>query len=1570
MDTEREALLLSACPEVQAFCQRHGLGFEVVDLRWGVREADVSDHTMTELCLEELSRCQETSIGPTFVALLGDRYGPCPVPGLIEEREWEALAASLRARPRDLELVARRFQRDENAVPPTCVLQEPDVGEARGPEEASLASVLQAGALEARRLGLLSQEQWHRYHRSVLEWELEVGVLRPGAAARGVTVFLREIRDLDKHMLDECALLALDRLPDGCPDTGARGLLQRLKERLAEAHPEILQAHPLPWSRDLLNPKNKAHARYLRGLGEQFVASAHHQILAGLGARGAAPRDQAGLFEELRVHQRRQAAEAAAPLCGRQELLARLGRRLRDGERRAHPPLVLFGAPGVGKTALLCALAGAAPGLLGRKAVTALRVLGASWSSVDPGALPRSLALQLSLAFGLPPPPGPVLARRGRLAQFLQALLHAAARRDCESLVLVLDGVDALDGLGPGRDPLPWLPARCPPRVHVVLSACSGGRRPPRHALDALRAKIRDADAFVEVPPLAAGPGQDLVRGLLAAAGRTLSPAQRAALWAWLPDCGHPGRLRLAFEEARRWASFTVPAPLASTAEEATHHLCARLEDAHGRLLVSHVLGYIAASRFGLSEAELKDVLSLDDALLCEVYRAWTPPSRRLLRFPPLLWVRLRRDLGLCLARRPADGGQLLTLAHRQLAEVVSVRYLSEPERAQRHSILADFFSGAWSQGTKKLITLPLVGVPLSLDRKVAPQPLWFSDSVANERRLQELPRHLLLAGRTRELRQDLLGNVSWLVCRALSGGAEALLDDLDLCAQHLRCPEVGLIREAVRLSRPALELRGTEKSTLYTELLARLLFFSKSHPALVGQLCQQAQSWLRACPHPVLVPLAGFLQPPGGPLQATLTGCHKGITAVAWSQEQRLLVLGTHDGVVAVWHVEEERPVHFLPAHSGEVWCVRVFAQGTRAVSASTDRTLRLWGLLSGQQQLSIWDGGSANSTEPQTRSLHVDEAKQVLYLASGSKISAWALDTAALLFRVLGEASDPWLCAAWLAAPTRLLTVSQACVVSVWSAASGALQGKQRLSSVRGETPTCAAPLHKQGTVVAGFSNGSVSLISSKGDRLLEKLPKAVGLVEVSEDGSLLAAGFGKSVRIFLANAQGFQRFLATDLQHEDAVETAVFGPKNNLIVTASRDALIQVWSLSEQGTLLGLLDGVGAPLGTLVRAGALVVGASRWSSTFRAWDVSRARQRGACAPFPDRTGLTAVSHNGSYVYFPGVGEKNQVTIWDLAEGAARGALDTSSEVRCLEVAEQTKLLFAGLLSGAVLVFPLNSTLDVLCIPPPEARKAVNCMALSKEEERLAVAYDNMVLVLGVGPGDPCPVVDGPTFTFYTQLPDTIATVAVLADCRVAYGMTHGDLFLYECASSKVCPLEAHASRVSCVEVSHGGQLAVSGSEEGLLCLWDLGTCQCKLEMSYMGSIIRGVQCVCFSQDDKYLFSAWRDGSVLVWRALDGSLLAVQFVHAVVNRIIPTANGFLAPTRQGRLIRMRFQCPAASASPQDALQNFQKAVWMVKTRRREELAAGAGSAQDPGSEAPENETNPNKRSQVCLLL
>lgn len=63
----------------------------------------------------------------------------------------------------------------------------------------------------------------------------------------------------------------------------------------------------------------------------------------------------------------------------------------------------------------------------------------------------------------------------------------------------------------------------------------------------------------------------------------------------------------------------------------------------HGEIFVRHALGYLTASATGLSANELIDVLSCDDVVLDDVFEFHIPPIRRL---PPLLWTRLRLDLG------------------------------------------------------------------------------------------------------------------------------------------------------------------------------------------------------------------------------------------------------------------------------------------------------------------------------------------------------------------------------------------------------------------------------------------------------------------------------------------------------------------------------------------------------------------------------------------------------------------------------------------------------------------------------------------------------------------------------------------------------------------------------------------------------------------------------------------------------------------------------------------------------------------------------------------------------------
>jgi hypothetical protein len=59
-----------AYPKLRMWCEERNLEFQVVDMRWGIRDESTNDHQTTAICMQEIADCQKTSIGPNFVTFL------------------------------------------------------------------------------------------------------------------------------------------------------------------------------------------------------------------------------------------------------------------------------------------------------------------------------------------------------------------------------------------------------------------------------------------------------------------------------------------------------------------------------------------------------------------------------------------------------------------------------------------------------------------------------------------------------------------------------------------------------------------------------------------------------------------------------------------------------------------------------------------------------------------------------------------------------------------------------------------------------------------------------------------------------------------------------------------------------------------------------------------------------------------------------------------------------------------------------------------------------------------------------------------------------------------------------------------------------------------------------------------------------------------------------------------------------------------------------------------------------------------------------------------------------------
>jgi len=66
------------------------------------------------------------------------------------------------------------------------------------------------------------------------------------------------------------------------------------------------------------------------------------------------------------------------------------------------------------------------------------------------------------------------------------------------------------------------------------------------------------------------------------------------------------------FQQIIKWRSYDAPV-LPHTVDGVIAKLLEILEDTHGYLATSHILSLLSSSMYGLSEAELEDILSIDD---------------------------------------------------------------------------------------------------------------------------------------------------------------------------------------------------------------------------------------------------------------------------------------------------------------------------------------------------------------------------------------------------------------------------------------------------------------------------------------------------------------------------------------------------------------------------------------------------------------------------------------------------------------------------------------------------------------------------------------------------------------------------------------------------------------------------------------------------------------------------------------------------------------------------------------------------------------------------------------------
>ncbi|XP_023244232.1 NACHT and WD repeat domain-containing protein 2-like [Centruroides sculpturatus] len=905
MSLERNHLMEDVYPKIKEFCrEKHGLEFQVVDMRWGVRDEATDDHMTTDLCMREIQNCQRLSMGPNFVVFLGQKYGYRPIPTIIDGSEFRQIVDALTVMGYDNTLLSTWYQEDTNAIPSVFVLQPissilPNFNNKRMPQLQAqdqstwwttlenLQKFLRIAAQALYETKKMDKDAMHNYMMSVTEREVINGILNVKDTKNHCLAYVRHINNINMGNLREASKF-IDVINKNI-DVEAQNLLNNLRdERLVEKiEKSNFMKYTVEWNgKDGLD--DETHADYLKHFKCHF-----YKYITKLVDRAMRKEDlssQGQIVTEILQHLY-SCKNTAEVFQGREEELQYIKDYITNTCNR---PLVLHGDGGSGKTSLLAKAASMVPTWCqNQKAIQIIRFLGTTPDSSSVVPMLASICQQICYNYLIPLTEVP--DEHIPLIVYFKRLLSQTTKE--QPLYIFLDSVDQLASAN-NSNKLTWLPTRLPPNVKLVVSAVSEGECKDFEILSKM---IQDTKCFLRVLPLSEDVATYVIKVWLKREGRGLSSYQWSIVQSAISKCTLPIFVKLVYAEVIRWKSYTRISSnsLAYTVMDSIMKLFDRIETQHGKLLVFHALAYITASRNGLSESELEDLISLDDIVLDDVYQYHLPPVRRI---PPLLWTRIRRDLPNYLTEREAGGISVMNWYHIQFRQAAIERYFKNQNTVNYfHSSIADYFLGKWGGGKPKPFTYTemqkqrfnLKDKSGEADRKVPLQPLYFTSKDGkiryNLRKFGELPYHLVRSQRFDDMFNEVLFNYSWLHSKLASCPLQSVLSDFEDTCNNISntavVREMNLVADALRLGGAVL---SHYPDMLASQLLGRLLPLKNSYKLI--------QCLLNECDHLgpehcALLPSYHCLHTPGGPLKYSLEGQQFAVFGFVLTSDKRYIL-------------------------------------------------------------------------------------------------------------------------------------------------------------------------------------------------------------------------------------------------------------------------------------------------------------------------------------------------------------------------------------------------------------------------------------------------------------------------------------------------------------------------------------------------------------------------------------------------------------------------------------------------------------------------------------------------------
>ena len=668
---------------------------------------------------------------------------------------------------------------------------------------------------------------------------------------------------------------------------------------------------------------------------------------------------------------------------------------------------------------------------------------------------------------------------------------------------------------------------------------------------------------------------------------------------------------------------------------------------------------------------------------------------------------------------------------------------------------------------------------------------------------------------------------------------------------------------------------------------------------------------------------------------RTVLIGHTDAVLQAAFSPDGHRIVTGSDDNTARVWDARSGALIWTLQGHQARVIRVSFSSDGTRLLTASSDGTARLWDATTGRlvKLLRMVDPGVPPSSI-RDAAFSPDGARIVTASGFGHDPWVWDSKTGEKVSILHGHVFNV-NCVAFSPDSSLVVTGSNDSTTRVWDAVSGHM-----IAVAHNFANVSTVAFSPDGTkIAAGLWNNVVHIWDWKTDKKGETVVSLKGhdapihSIEFSPDGQKLVTSSGDgTARIWALQTgsdptAGAQWNLSAVLKgHQGSVNSAVFSPNGQFVLTSSSDGTARIWSAYGGASVYIFADHDAAVTSAVYSPDGRTVLTASSDHTARIWDIESATHdsiigRNAAADEELESTITAAefSPDGKAVLTASL--DGHFALWNANSGLKLSSNPSgpSREISVSALSPDGKTIVTGSSDSRVRLWRVNGGLVTQWTGHDGQ---INSVAFSPDGNEIVTASDDKTArVWKLNPsGDPIVLrghagwvrsaafssdgariltvsSDNTARVWRAQTGDLLITIKSDAGSingaafspdgtAVATWSSTGTAYLWSSDTGKeLMVLQGHAEAIDAASFSPDGAQIATGSDDNTVKIWDVRSGRTRFTLTgHQG----GILALAYSRDGTKLLTGSRDKTARIWDTKNGALLITLAGHT--DRVVST--------------------------------------------------------------------------------